>query len=87
MALLFEPSRFFLKADDDQSIPWSKHRGVTSSSFSELMTTQLREFHMVSPQVVFTLLIFLTMQSYKFYLKTSYIYKHTVREEVIQVRN
>ena len=35
--------------------------------FSEL--TQLREFHMVSPQVVFTLLIFLTMQSYKFYLK------------------
>ena len=32
---------------------------------SELITTQLREFHMVSPQVVFTLLIFLTMQSYK----------------------
>ena len=29
---------------------------VTSSSFSELVTTQLREFHMVSPQVVFTLL-------------------------------
>ena len=27
---------------------------VTSSSFSELITTQLREFHMVSPQVVFT---------------------------------
>ena len=36
--------------------------------FSELITTQLRDFHMVSPQVVFTLLIFLTMQSYKFYV-------------------
>ena len=30
--------------------------------------TQLRDFHMVSPHVVFTLFIFLTMQSYKFYL-------------------
>ena len=39
----------------------------TSSSFSELViTTQLRDFHMVSPQVVFTLLVFLTVQSYKF---------------------
>ena len=35
--------------------------------FSELIITQLREFHMVSPQVVSTLLIFLTMQSYKVY--------------------
>ena len=47
---------------------WSKRQVVTSSSFSELITTQLREFHMVSPQVVFTLLILLTMQSYKFHL-------------------
>ena len=45
-----------------------KRRVVTSSSFSELITTQLRDFHMVSPQVVFNLLIFLTMQSYKFYI-------------------
>ena len=36
--------------------------------FSELITTQLRDFHMVPPQVVFTLIIYLTMQSYKFYL-------------------
>ena len=36
--------------------------------FSELLTIPLREFHMVSPQDIFTLLIFLTMQSYKFYL-------------------
>ena len=35
---------------------WSKRRVVTSSSFSERITTQLRDFHMVSPQVVFTLL-------------------------------
>ena len=35
---------------------WSKRRVVTSSSFSELITTgtQLREFHMVSPELVFT---------------------------------
>ena len=44
-------------------------RVVTFSSFSELITTQLRDFHMVSLQVVFTLLIFLTVQSYKVYLK------------------
>ena len=36
--------------------------------FSELITTQLREFHMVLPQVVFTLLILLTINSYKFYV-------------------
>ena len=36
---------------------------------------QLRDFHMVSPQVVFTLLIFLTMQSYKFYLSLSNRFK------------
>ena len=29
---------------------------ANNSCFSELITTQLREFHMVSPQVVFTLL-------------------------------
>ena len=40
---------------------------MTKVLFTELITTQLREFHTVSPQVVFTLLIFLTMQSYKFY--------------------
>ena len=34
----------------------SKRWVVISSSFSELITTQLREFHMVSPQVVFILL-------------------------------
>ena len=34
--------------------------------FLELITTQLR-FHMVSPQL--SLLIIITMQSYKFYLK------------------
>ena len=37
--------------------------------FSELITTQLRDFHMVSLQVVFTLLIFLTMQSYMYMYK------------------
>ena len=33
------------------------------ANFSELITSQFRKFHVVSPQVVFTLLIFLiTMQ-------------------------
>ena len=45
-----------------------KELEVTALVFSELIATQLREFHMMSPQVVVTLLIFLTMQSYKFYL-------------------
>ena len=40
--------------------------------FPELITTQLRDFHMVSPQVVITLIVVLTMQSYKFYLNSFY---------------
>ena len=36
-----------------KSILWSKRWVVPSSSFfPELITTQLRDFHMVSPQVV-----------------------------------
>ena len=53
--------------EDDQSI-LIETSSCNLQFFSELTTTQLRDFHMVSPQVVFTLLIFLTMQSYKFYL-------------------
>ena len=41
--------------EDDQSI-LIETSSLTSSSFSELITTQLRYVHMVSPQVVFTLL-------------------------------
>ena len=51
---------------------------------SELITTQLREFHMVSPQVVFTLLIFFTIQSYKFYLNNTAVLfcKHLILVEI-----
>ena len=57
----------FVSPDDHQGI-LIETSSCNLEFFSELITTQLREFHMVSPQVVFTLLIFLTMQSYKFYL-------------------
>ena len=56
--------------DDDHSI-LIETSSCNLQFFSELITTQLRDFHMVSPQVVFSLPIFLTMQSYKFYLKPS----------------
>ena len=52
------------------SLNWvviSSERELEVTTLLELITTQLRDVHMVSPQVVFTLLIFLTMQSYKFY--------------------
>ena len=52
--------------DDDQSI-LIETSSFNLRFFSELITTQLREFHMVSPQVVFNLLIFLTVQCCKFY--------------------
>ena len=55
--------------EDDQSI-LIETSSCNLQFFSELITTQLRDFHMVSPQVVSTLPIFLSMQSYKFYLKT-----------------
>ena len=35
----------------------SKRRVCNLQFFSELITAQLRDFHMVSPQVVFTLLL------------------------------
>ena len=54
-------------SQDDQSI-LIETSSCNLQFFSELITTQLRDFHMVSLPVVFTLLIFLTMQSYKFYL-------------------
>ena len=55
---------FYLSVhEDDQSI-LIETSSCNLQFFSVLITTQLRDFHMVSLQVVFTLLIFLTMQSF-----------------------
>ena len=63
-----------ISAKDDQSILI-----VTSSCniqfFSELITTQLRDFHMVSPQAVFTLLNIKTNMYIfrRYFIKPQYI--------------
>ena len=64
---------------------WSKRRFVTPSSFSEQITTQLRDFHMVSPQVIFILLMVLTMQSYEFYITCTYIIMWNLRKRNIPI--
>ena len=66
-------NEWYISGDDDQSI-LIETSSCNLQFFSELITTQLRDFHMVSPQVVFTLLIFLTMQSYKFDIFTDIVW-------------
>ena len=62
-----------ISPEDDQSI-LIETLSCNLQFFSELhvITTQLRDFHMVPPQVVL-LNIFLTMQSYKFYLPKTFV--------------
>ena len=69
--------------EDDQSI-LIETLSCNLQFFSELITTQLRDFHMVSPQVAFPLhvptCIYLTMQSYKFYT----LYKYHLKKRLQQ---
>ena len=63
---------------------WLETTSCNLQFFSELIrpTTQLIDFHMVSLQVVFTLLIFLTMQGYKFYQLTCCNFFENVKFEI-----